>query len=165
VIVAPRASGLGELASQRADPATRLLEVTESTDLDGVGLAGIDNVILEGLDEVADPVALLRAVTRSVPGARLFALVANSAHFGALAALYRGTSLAKAHPLVEVELEPLLRDGGWQPLEIRRIYDEGIGQGPLPVRVSVPPLTFTVDDGEMLARGRVQAFVAIADPL
>lgn len=165
VIVAPAGSEFGQLAALRNDPMTRVAYASDPAGLHDVVFEGVENIVLEGLDASADPHGLLRAVARGAPRARLFLLVANAAHFGALGALYRGGPAAAGHPLVESELEPLLRSGGWQPLEIRRIFDDAIAQGPLPVRVDVAPLRFTVDDGEMLARCRVQAFVAIADAL
>jgi hypothetical protein len=128
------------------------------------GLPAIGNILLEGLDFVADPIALLRSLHDVAAGARLFALVANAAYFGALSAFFSGNRLARAHPLVYDELQPLLKAGGWQMVAIDPLADPMIPQEcKEAVRVPTSPLAFEISDQAMLDRGRIAAFVAIAD--
>jgi hypothetical protein len=163
-ILAPSEYGYAEIVAERSDPATVAVPLEGTQVPQHAALAACDNILLEGLDAVADPVALLRSVALGKESVRLFALVANAAYFGALAQFYFGEPLAAAHPLVLEELVPLLEAGGWHALEINSIYDDRIAEhGPLPTRIEMPGMLFNVTEESMLARGRIHAFIAIAD--
>jgi hypothetical protein len=98
----------------RNDPASAAATFAADGRIDRVPAGrAFDNVVLEGLDAVDEPVALLRAIRAAAPAARLFALVANAASLSGLAAFVAGVSLAPAHPLVRAELEPLFADGDY----------------------------------------------------
>ena len=127
-------------------------------------LATVPHVLLEGLDDVEQPGAVLAALAQSAVHARLFALVANGAHLRALAAFIAGTPLARAHPLVRAELEPLFLAGGWQPLAITPIYDPSLAvPSSFPAHVDAGFAAVRVDDVEQLERGRTAAFMVVAD--
>ena len=127
-------------------------------------LATLGNILLEGLDFVEDPVGLLRSLHDVTRSARLFALVSNAAHFRALSAFFSGERLARAHPLVQQELEPLLSAGGWNVIAVNPLADGTIPNScTSPVRVQSSPLNFEIDDQAMLDRGRISAFIVIAD--
>ncbi len=71
--------------------------------------AQIPQLVIEGLDDLPDPGAFLRALHARAPQARLFALIANAAHLQTLGAFYGGAPPAAAHPLVFDEIVPLFR--------------------------------------------------------
>lgn len=164
-VLAPPSTRFAEIVGERGDAATQYVGLTGTQVPAHPALAMRENILLEGLDAVVDPVALLRGLAATAPEARLFALVANAAHFGALAAFYAGKPLGDGHPLVINEIGPLLTIGGWRTITINSIFDETIGaQAPPPVDLNLGSMRFHVTDEQMLARGRVHAFVAIAEP-
>jgi len=166
LVLAPAAKPL--LVTQRATH-DRPVDATAVFDLDGhfdnVELDRMfENVLLEGLDAVDDPVALLRRIRTTAPAARLFALVANAASLSGLANFVAGAALAPAHPLVRAELEPLLAGAGYTVVRIEALEstlhdaeqrDGGWRLGHLLVTDLEP------DD---LQRVRTDAFLVIADP-
>lgn len=120
-------------------------------------------VVVEGLDDVPDPSALLRALRAAAPQARLFALVANAAHAGGLGAFISGSALASWHPLTRDELEPLLATAGWNALTVEPILEPGsTPSGPFPFELTANGVTFAVTDAPMLERLRTQGFLAVA---
>lgn len=159
-IVAPDGVFTG-LAAERNDPATSL----HALQLEPALRAAAPHVILEGLDAVEDPVALLAHVRGAAPQARLFALVANGAHLPALAAYFGGAAIAAVRPLVRNEVERALAAAGWHPIAIEAIADEPtFAAAALPAAVPIGALTFALDDAATLERVRPAAFLAIADP-
>jgi hypothetical protein len=124
------------------------------------------NVIVEGLDAVADPRGLLVALRATTPAARLFALVANAAHLPALAAYFAGAAIAPARPLVRADIERLIAGTGWNVFAIESIAsDVPFAPPPVPGPVQVGALTFTLADAATLERVTPAAFLAIADPI
>jgi hypothetical protein len=115
------------------------------------------HVIVEGLDAVEDPVALLAAVRAAAPQARLFALVANAAHLPALAAYFNGGAIAAVRPLVRADVERALADAGWNQIALNPIAEDD------PFVTQIGGLSFTLDDTETRERVRPAAFLAIAD--
>ena len=89
-------------------------------------------------------------------------MIANAVHFRALAAFYNGIPLAAEHPLVREEITPLLDSAGWRVLEINAIYDEAVGTT-VPASIDMNSVRFNIASEPMLARGRVYAFLAVAD--
>ena len=120
--------------------------------------------LLEGIDDTDDPVGLLAAVGAAAPAARLFLVVSNAAHMRGLQAFFNGTPLARAHPLVQSEIAPLLEASGWRPLTIDPVPDESIPlEQPLPFELTSPTICFKINDAAVLERARIRAFIAIAD--
>ncbi len=127
-------------------------------------LGRVEHVVLEGIDDTDDPQGLLAAVGAAAPSARLFLVVANAAYVRGLQAFWGGTPLARAHPLVQSEIEPLLRAAGWRPLTIDPVPDESIPlEQPLPFELTSPTICFKINDAAVLERARIRAFIAIAD--
>ena len=152
-IVAPPGAFDG-LVAARDDAATRLYPTERHTEFP----AGSPHVIVEGLDAVDDPVALLAGVRAAAPHARLFALVANAAHLPALAAYFHGARIAAVRPLVRADVERALAAAGWRALALDPI-DDGA-----PFSNETGGLTFTLADEAMRERVRPAAFLAVADP-
>lgn len=151
-IVAP-AGMFEDAVAARNDPATTLHS----------GVSGLPasspNVIVEGLDAVADPAELLAALRVTAPAARLFALIANAAHLPALAAFFAGAAMADARPLVRADIEPLMRGAGWNAFAVEPIASE------TPFATQLGGLTFALDDAAALERVAPAAFLAVADPV
>jgi hypothetical protein len=123
------------------------------------------NVVLEGLDTVDDPVALLAAVRALSPHARLFALVANAAYLPALAAFVLGETIASVRPLSRGELEAALPAAGWRMLALETLAnDVPLAAAEPPGAIAIGPLTLHIDDDATLERVRPAAFLAVADP-
>jgi hypothetical protein len=161
-IVAPSDKGYPELLRARGDGAV-FLPLQDS--LPGPGVLGnIEHVLLEGIDDVADPIALLAAVDKAAPAARLFVVVANAAYVRGLVAFFNGASLAQAHPLVQAEIEPLLAAAGWRALAVNPIPDESIpATQTLPFELAGETICVKISDAAMFERARIRAFIAIAD--
>ncbi len=159
-VVAPPDKNYTELLAARGDSVT--LVALEGSWPEPGALARVEHVVLEGIDDTDDPQGLLAAVAVAAPAARLFLIVSNAAHLRGLQAFFNGTPLALAHPLVQTEIEPLLKAAGWRPLTIDPIPDESI---PLeqPFEMTSPTICFKIDDGAVLERARIRAFIAIAD--
>ena len=119
-------------------------------------------VLLEGIDDLDDPIAVLSAVREQTINARLFALIANAAHLPALAAFYAGSRLATRHPLVRDELEPLFRAAGWQAASITPIVDAALPAA-APVEINAGAIIFQIVEQAALERGRNAAFLVTAD--
>lgn len=162
-ILAPVHYGYGEILAKRRDPsAIRMDPVAASAQSSALIARG--NILLEGLDGFVDPAEFLRKLAKAAPNARLFALVSNAAHLRGLADFLNGAPLAAAHPLVREELEPLFASGGWRVIEINAIYDEAVAVSePLPLPVEMRGIRFSLPDEPMRARGRVYAFLTVAD--
>jgi hypothetical protein len=162
VVVAPPDKGYVALLESRGD-GLRFLGIDGQLPAPG-SLGAIEHVLLEGVDDIEDPAALLAAVRVAAPVARLFMLVSNAAYLRGLLAFFNGAPLAREHPLVEAEIPPLLGAGGWKPVAITPIPDESIsGPGSLPFELASPTICFKISDPAMLHRACVRAFIAIAD--
>lgn len=151
-IVAPD-DAFDALVAERNDAATSL-HALATADLP----ATVPHVIVEGLDAVDDPVALLAEVRAAAPQARLFALVANAAHLPAMAAYFNGGAIATVRPLVRGDIERALEAAGWKRIALDPIAED------VPFVTQIGGLSFTLDDAEMRERVRPAAFLAIADP-
>jgi hypothetical protein len=151
-VVAP-AGMFEDAVAARNDSATTLHQCAS-----GVPAASA-NVIVEGLDAVPEPLALLAALRAAAPAARLFALVANGAHLPALAAYFAGAAIAAARPLVRADIEPLLHGAGWNAFAVEPIA----GEAPFATRIG--GLTFALEDAATLERVSPAAFLAVADPV
>jgi hypothetical protein len=122
------------------------------------------HVIVEGLDAVEDPVALLADIRAAAPQARLFALVANGAYLPALAVYFGGTRIAAVRPLTRIDVERILAASGWHQIGLETIADDAAFAAPeLPAAVRFGLLKFQIDDAATLERVRPAAFLAIAD--
>lgn len=162
-VVAPASSGFSELVASRNDSATTFVPF-DADSPGALALEGCDNLIVEGLDELAEPVAFLRSLRAAAASARLFLLVANAAHAGALSAFFRGERLCGAHPLVKAELEDLLAASGWKTLAVNPLpAPSTLPAGVFPVHIATAGIQFDVADAAMLERLAPQAFVAIAE--
>jgi hypothetical protein len=165
LVVAPAGAGFTALLAERADPAVGLRALDEVAAGDGPVDLAVPHVLLEGLEDLAEPEAFLAGLRARTPQARLFALVANAAHVRALGAFYLGRPLAAGHPLVRGELEPLFAGAGWQPLAIRPIRDAAVpAAAALPIVLTIGPIGFTVADPATLERAATAGFLVIADP-
>ena len=126
--------------------------------------AALDNVVLEGLDAVDDPAALLRAIRTAAPAARLFALVANAASISGLAAFVAGVALAPGHPLVRSELEPLFTAGAYAIVHLddleNALDDAERIDGGLRVGTFLAADLSPADEQRL----RTDAFLVVADP-
>jgi hypothetical protein len=121
-------------------------------------------VVVEGPEDVEDPVALLRSVRERAPVARLFALVANAAHARTFAGFFAGTLPARAHPFVYDELDPLFRAAGWTPLAITPNIDPSLElPHEPPVSLELGTVTLRLDDAATAERCRTAAFIVAAD--
>jgi hypothetical protein len=125
---------------------------------------GDTNLIVDGLDALADPVALLRDLRRATSGARVFALVSNGAYGADLLNFLAGDALAAAHPLVAGDLEALFAAGGWQAVERIPLIDRTIAHGPIPYAVSNRGVALMVTSAEIAERLSTAGFFVIADP-
>jgi hypothetical protein len=152
-IVAP-AGAFDRLVAERNAAATSLYRTEQHADIP----ADSPHVIVEGLDAVDDPVALLAAVRAAAPHARLFALVANAAHLPALAAYFHGARIAAVRPLVRADVEGALAAAGWRVLALDPLDDGAAFSN------ETGGLTFTLADEAMRERVRPAAFLAVADP-
>jgi hypothetical protein len=122
------------------------------------------NVIVDGLSELVDPVAFLRAVRGATNGARLFALVANAAYGIFLANFLAGETLGPAHPLVEAEVEPLFTASGWQPLDRIPLLDRSAAGATIPYSIEFRGVVLIAATAEMSTRLSTTGFLVIADP-
>ena len=152
-IVAPPGA-FDQLVAERNDAATSLHQLERQADVP----SGSPHVIVEGLDAVDDPAALLAGVRAAAPHARLFALCANAAHLPALAAYFHGARIATVRPLVRADVERALAAAGWRALALDPIDDD------VPLSNETGGLTFTLADEAMRERVRPAAFLAVADP-
>ena len=162
-VVAPADKGYSELLSARGDGAA-LVVLADGKAPSADALVSLEHVLLEGVDDVEDPVGLLRSVRAAAPSARLFLVIANAAYARSLLAFFDGAPLARAHPLVGSEIEPLLAAAGWRPLAINPIADESIpADQALPFELTTPNMCIKISDSAMLERTRTRAFIVIAD--
>ena len=165
LVISAEHTGFAALIAERNDPATEHAGLVAIAAGDEIVHPTIGNVILEGLDELDDPVAFLAGLKRRLPQARIFVLIANGAHLVALGAFYAGLPLAAGHPLVRDEIEPLFAEAAWHILAVKPIRDEGLPPAEsLPFTANIGPIVFSLSDSAMLARSRDSGFLVIADP-
>jgi hypothetical protein len=122
-------------------------------------------IVLEGLDDVEDPGALLRAVASALPAVRLFALIANAAYAESLEAFIGGAALARGHAYVLAELAPLFAEAGWAVQSIDPIMGGEPAPTTFPIDVSVGQVKFRAADRAMLERLHVAGYVVVALPI
>jgi hypothetical protein len=164
LVIAPGAAGYDGILGDRNDAAIAF-QALEALAPGGSTLpAATPHVFIEGLDALDDPAALLRSIGANMPEARLFALVANAAHVGSLSAFFSGIPLARAHPLVLLEIEPLLASSGWRTLATRAVTDDV-----LPAPAARPPILalgsigFEIGEPAHYELVRTAAYFVIAD--
>jgi hypothetical protein len=164
LILAPEAADFGALVRARNDAAIEVRPLGEVAATGDALHPSIPYVLLEGLDDLDDPVSFLAGLRHRAPQARVFALIANAAHLHALGAFYSGAPLAAGHPLVRDEIEPLFRAAGWQPLAIEALVDESIPPAhALPFAANAGGIVFQLAEPVMLERSRNAAFLVVAD--
>ena len=125
---------------------------------------GDANVIVDGLDALADPAARLRDLRRAAANARVFALVSNGAYGADLLNFLAGDGFAAAHPLVAGDLEALFAEGGWTAADCIPLIDRTIAHGPIPYAVSNRGVAVMVTSAEIAERLSTAGFFVIADP-
>ncbi len=162
-IVAPARAGYATLLRERDDPAATLGELDDVAA--GAGLdPAIPHLVLEGLDDLDEPVSFLASLRDRTPEARIFALISNAAHVGSLAGFYAGLPLSRAHPLVPEEIELLFASAGWRILAIKNLIDESIPPAAsLPFAVIAGAIALNLVEPAMHERCRNAAFLVIAD--
>jgi hypothetical protein len=122
------------------------------------------SVLLEGLEDSEDPLALLRAAHAQAQHPQLFALIANGAYLPALGAFFNGGALAAGHPLVRAEIEALLLTAGWRARTIAAIADAAIPPPQAaPLEINAGAIIFQITDSAALERVRAAAFFVVAD--
>jgi hypothetical protein len=162
IIVAPHGA-FDEIVAARNDAATVLHAFAPGAP--AFGIAAGPHVIVEGLDALDDPAALLAHVRAAAPQCRMFVLASNAAYLPALAAFFSGAAPALARPLVLADLEALLAQTGWSVLAIEPIAAADTFPPPdVPGAIGIGPLTFHLADAAMLARVTPGALLAVADP-
>lgn len=122
------------------------------------------NVIVDGLDLLADPAAALRELRRASVAARVFALVSHAAYGVTLLNFLAGDTLAAAHPMVASEIDELFANSGWHAVTRSALIDRSIAHGPIPYAVSNRGVTVTVTSPEIAERLSTAGFVVVADP-
>jgi len=162
-VVAPARADFAALLRERGDAAVALADLHEAA-ADGALDPTTPHLVLEGLDDLDEPVAFLRGLRRRTPEARIFALVSNAAHVGSLAGFYAGLPIAQAHPLVPEEIAPLFSAAGWKVLAIKNLIDESIPPASaLPFAVIAGAIAFNLVEPAMHERCRNAGFLVIAD--
>jgi hypothetical protein len=164
LVLAPEAAEFAPLVRARNDAAIDVRPLAEVAASGDVLHSSIPYVLLEGLDDLDDPVSFLAGLRHRTPQARVFALIANAAHLHALGAFYSGAPLAGGHPLVRDDIEPLFRAAGWLPLAIEALIDESIPAAhALPFAANAGNIVFQMAEPVMLERSRNAAFLVVAD--
>jgi hypothetical protein len=159
LVLAPDRSGFAEIVRERAEDVVQFCPLASEPPA-----STFPHLMLEGLDELADPSAFLQRVRATMPDARIFALVANAAHLVALGTLYAGRPIAAAHPLSFAEIAPLFAAAGWNPIAIKPLHDDALpAPEAAPVLITIAGLGVECVDATTLDRGRTAAYLVIAD--
>jgi hypothetical protein len=124
--------------------------------------SGYALAIVEGLDDIDDPVGALRAIAGAGNGARVAALIANAAFAPALDGFIAGAVLAGAHAFTAGELPRLFADAGLETLSLASIYGGGIANPAFPLDVATGHVKFRVENAEVLDRMQIAAYLVIA---
>jgi hypothetical protein len=160
LVLAPASSGFAEIVRERNDPAVTYVELGSDA-----AVTPAPHVLIEGLDDVDEPAALLRIVRTAMPAARIFALIANGASFAAIGRFFAGEPIARAHPLTHGEIGPLFAAAGWNTLAIKPLYDTSLpAVERLPIAVTIRGFGMQCNDVAALERGRTAGYLVIADP-
>lgn len=165
LILAPERAGYAALTAERNDAAVAVHDMSAFFARGDAPAAAPANVLLEGLDELAAPLAALTQLRADAPHARLHVLIANAAHLVFLAAFFDGAPPPAGHPLVRAEIEPLFRAAGWEPLAVNAIADARLPPpAAVPVEINAGTIRFQFTSAAQLERGRIAAFLVVADP-
>jgi hypothetical protein len=159
LVVAAEPSGFARIVAERGDPAAvwQPLEALPPA-------SKAPHLMLEGIDDLSDPVAYLRDVRATMPDARIFALIANAGHLTGLGAFFAGRPLAAGHPLSHGEIGPLFAAAGWNVLAIKPLPDDALPlPAAAPVVVTVGGIGLQCFTADALERGRTAGFLVIAD--
>ncbi len=122
------------------------------------------DVILDGLDTLADPAAFLRALRRQGLVKRVFALVSNGAYGVTLLKFLAGDAIAAAHPLVAADLAALFAESGWCVIDLIALIDQSVSHGPIPYAVTDRDVTVKVTTPEIAERLSAAGYLVVADP-
>jgi hypothetical protein len=159
LIVAGEAAGFAQLLAERGDANAAWTPLAAQPPV-----SDAPHLLLEGIDDLSDPLAYLRAARTSMPEARIFSLISNAAHLAGLGAFYAGHPLAGGHPLSFAEVRPLFETAGWNVLAIQRLVDDAMPlPNSAPVVVTAGGIGFDCATPEALEHGRTAAFLVIAD--
>lgn len=159
LIVADEAAGFAEIIAERGDAAVACAPLATQPPA-----SAAPHLLLEGLDDLFDPAAYLRAARAAMPDARMFSLVSNAAHLIGLGAFFAGYPLAGGHPLSECEIGPLFESAGWNVLATQPLFDDALPlPNSAPVTITVGGIGFHCATPEALERGRTAGFLVIAD--
>lgn len=122
-------------------------------------------VVLDGIDDLEDPPALLRTMAAALPAARIFALVRNAAYADMLRRLIAGAPLVRGHALVLSELAPLFAAGGWRTESIDPVIGGRFPDATLPRDVSISKnVRLRVQDAATLERLQIAGYLVVARP-
>ena len=159
LIVAAEASGFAQIAAERGDATVAWMPLANEPPA-----SNAPHLLLEGLDDLFDPVAYLRATRAALPEARIFALISNAGHLTGLGAFFAGRPLAAGHPISHGEIGPLFADAGWNVLAVKPLPDDTLPTADAaPVVVTVGGIGLQCFTADALERGRTAGFLVIAD--
>jgi hypothetical protein len=159
LIVAAESSGFAQIVAERGDPTVAWTPLTTEPPP-----SATPHVLLEGIDDLFDPVAYLRELRTAMPDARIFALISNAGHLTGLGAFFAGRPLAAGHPISHGEIGPLFADAGWNVLAIKPLPDDALPPADAaPVVVTVGGIGLQCFTADALERGRTAGFLVIAD--
>lgn len=165
LIAASDPSEFRALAAARDDDAIVVTALSADETPRHPALAAIPHIVLDGLENLNDPVALLTALRSATATARLFAVVSNAAHVWDLAALVNGAPATYGHPLVHDEIAALFSAAGWLPLGITPVPDPSLPvPAAFPAAIGAGRLAYRVDDRPAFERAATSAFIVVADP-
>lgn len=164
ILALPAPAGRVAVFATQLDPYRAVLDGRDDVALcalDGATVPpGCTVALVEGIDEVEDPLAALCAIAAAPEVARVILLVANAAFAPALDAFVAGETLAGGHAFVECELAPLLAAAGFVTESIAPVYGGAPGTPALPTDLSTGRVKFRVETAAALARLYVAAYVA-----
>ena len=165
LIIAPAAAGYTEIAMASKNPAvvTCVLD-PENGSWAHEAASTTPHVLLDGIDELDDPVTFLKDLRARAPEARMFALIANACNLIILERFYSEAVTIAAHPLVADQIPDLFEHAGWNVATVTEIMDDLIPANlPAPFPAQIGNIQFQIKDDEMRDRTRVAAFLVVAD--
>jgi hypothetical protein len=119
-------------------------------------------VVLEGIDDLEEPLEFLRTIAIVAPAIRILALVANAAFAPSLDAFISGGVLARGHAFVLGELAPLFEAARFQSVSIAPIMGGALGTDALPIDVSTGNVKIRVEAADVRERLQTAAYLVIA---
>ena len=143
---------------------TGLTVVALDRDVRAIAPLADENILFDGLGDVDEPVAVLRALRATSPHARLFALIPNGAYGPTIARFAAGENVYRSHPLVDAEIAELIAAGGWSTIARVPIFDGSPVPATFPAVAGAGGVTLTVDSAEVSQRLRAAGFLVTAQP-